>query len=229
MSLAGTLSRCVRRRCAAAFRCGVVAALAVPPAVLPDIGAEHAAALVTMALSVSACSLCPLLVLAIWWRGLTAAGAAAGLLTGAGLPVAAAGLSTGPGTGGAGAVLAQPTLIAAPAVFAVMAGGVAADPPPRPPPRRPGAGEHAPPREPRRAAPFRRNERPRLRVALTGTGVRERVNLRRPLIARRGPFPTAARPGEPTAHRANTLRTSSTTYRSPRVAFRGCRSVASHP
>ncbi|MEU8796635.1 cation acetate symporter [Spirillospora sp. NPDC048819] len=123
VALAGTLSQCTRRSGGVtAFRAGVVAALAAPLAVLPAIGTHGAATLVTMALSVSACSLCPLLVLGIWWRGLTAAGAAAGLLTGGGL-AATAGVTrlfSGGWTGWSAAVLTQPTLVLAPAVFAVM-------------------------------------------------------------------------------------------------------------
>ena len=123
IALAGTISQCTRRRSGVtAFRAGVVIALAVPLAVLPRIVPHGAATLITMALSVSACTLCPLLLLGIWWRGLTAAGAGAGLLTGGGLAVAAsaAHLFTGPWTGWTGAVVTQPTAVAAPLAFAVM-------------------------------------------------------------------------------------------------------------
>ncbi|MFI0484636.1 cation acetate symporter [Actinomadura sp. 9N215] len=123
VALAGTISQCVRRRSGVtAFRLGVVIALAAPLAVLPSIVPQGAAALVTMALCVSACSLCPLLVLGIWWRGLTAAGAAAGLLVGGGLAIAAgvARLFSGPWAGWPLAVLAQPAAAVAPATFAVM-------------------------------------------------------------------------------------------------------------
>ncbi|WP_165495551.1 sodium/solute symporter, partial [Actinomadura roseirufa] len=86
VAIAGTVSQRSRRRGGVtAFRAGVVFALAAPLALLPRIGPQGAANLVTMALCLSACSLCPLLVLGIWWRGLTAAGAGAGLLAGGGL------------------------------------------------------------------------------------------------------------------------------------------------
>ncbi|MFD0686916.1 sodium/solute symporter [Actinomadura fibrosa] len=123
VAIAGTVSQSVRRYGGiAAFRAGVVFALAAPLAVLPKIGAQDAANLVTTALCVSACSLCPLLVLGIWWRGLTAPGAGAGLLVGGGLAVAAGvvRLFYGPWSGWPAALLAHPALVIAPASFAVM-------------------------------------------------------------------------------------------------------------
>ncbi|GAA1814531.1 sodium:solute symporter family transporter [Actinomadura chokoriensis] len=122
VAIGGTLSQCVRRTGPAAFRAGVVVALAAPLALLPGMGPRGAADLVTMALAVSACSLCPLLVLAIWWRGLTAAGAAAGLLAGGGLAVCAgvARLFRDAPGGWPAAVLAEPVLLIAPAAFAAM-------------------------------------------------------------------------------------------------------------
>ncbi|WP_067463574.1 sodium/solute symporter [Actinomadura macra] len=124
VAIAGTLSQCARRRAGiTAFRVGVVFALAAPLPLLPRVGPQGAATLVTMALCVSACSLCPLLVLGIWWRGLTAPGAAAGLLLGGGLSVAAgvARLFCGPWTGWPAALLAHPAILLAPLSFAVMA------------------------------------------------------------------------------------------------------------
>jgi cation/acetate symporter len=71
---------------------------------------------------VAASSFCPLLVLGIWWRGLTDAGATAGLLTGGGLATAAV-TATIAGVdrhGWAGALLAQPAAWTVPVAFAVM-------------------------------------------------------------------------------------------------------------
>ncbi|MFA1547497.1 sodium:solute symporter family transporter [Actinomadura chokoriensis] len=122
VAIGGTISQCARRGGTAAFRAGVVIALAAPCVLLPGIGPHGAAGLVTMALGVSACSLCPLLLLGIWWRGLTAAGAAAGLLVGGGLAVCAGvtGLFRDAPPGWPAAVLDQPTLLIAPAAFAAM-------------------------------------------------------------------------------------------------------------
>ncbi|TDD63649.1 sodium:solute symporter family transporter [Actinomadura rubrisoli] len=125
VAIAGTVSQCVRRRTGiAAFRVGVVFALATPLVLVPRIGPQGAASLVTTALCVSACSLCPLLVLGIWWRGLTAAGAGAGLLVGGGLAVAAgvARLFHGSWSGWPAALLVHPALVIAPVSFGVMVG-----------------------------------------------------------------------------------------------------------
>ncbi|WP_037558437.1 sodium:solute symporter family transporter [Spirillospora albida] len=123
VAIAGTLSQRMRRGGGVtAFRLCAVLALAAPLTVVPRIGAEGAALLLTTALTVSACSLCPLLVLGIWWRGLTAAGAAAGLLAGGGLAVAAGivRLLGGAGTGWPAAIIGQPALLAVPLAFATM-------------------------------------------------------------------------------------------------------------
>jgi Na+(H+)/acetate symporter ActP len=78
---------------------------------------------VGLAFAVAASSFCPLLVLGIWWRGLTAAGAAAGIVVGGG---AAAGavlftVVVGPvGNGWTGALLTQPAAWTVPLAFTVM-------------------------------------------------------------------------------------------------------------
>ncbi|MEV0664324.1 cation acetate symporter [Actinomadura luteofluorescens] len=122
VTIAGTVTQCARRSGAASFRIATVLALVVPLPLLPRIGTQGAAGLVALALCVSACSLCPLLLLAIWWRGLTAAGAGAGLLVGTGLAVASGVLHLYeiPLTGWPAAAVAEPAALAAPAAFAVM-------------------------------------------------------------------------------------------------------------
>jgi cation/acetate symporter len=78
--------------------------------------------LVGWAFAIAASSFCPLLVLGIWWRGLSARGALAGLLAGGGAASAAI-LSTmlgfAPG-GWAGSLLGQPAAWTVPLAFAVM-------------------------------------------------------------------------------------------------------------
>ncbi|WP_338742207.1 sodium:solute symporter family transporter [Actinomadura luteofluorescens] len=122
VTIAGTVTQCARRSGTASFRIATVFALIVPLALLPRIGTQGAAGLVALALCVSACSLCPLLLLAIWWRGLTAAGAGAGLLVGTGLAVTSGVLHLYevPLTGWPAAAVAEPAALAAPAAFAVM-------------------------------------------------------------------------------------------------------------
>ncbi|WP_021597172.1 cation acetate symporter [Actinomadura welshii] len=122
VAIAGTIAQGVRRGGITAFRAGVVLALGAPLVLLPRIGPQSAAGLVTTALCVSACTLCPLLVLGIWWRGLTAAGAAAGLVLGAGAAVTAGivRLLHGAGTGWTAALVTAPALIVVPAAFTAM-------------------------------------------------------------------------------------------------------------
>ena len=78
---------------AAAGRCatsGSRPSLAVVvPFVLSLLATSTRRRVVGLAFAVAASSFCPLLVLGIWWRGLTDAGAAAGLLVGGGLATAA--------------------------------------------------------------------------------------------------------------------------------------------
>jgi len=77
---------------------------------------------VGLAFAVAASTFCPLLVLGIWWRGLTAAGAACGLTVGAALSVGAvamAVLGLGP-DGWWRSVVTQPAAVSVPVAFAVM-------------------------------------------------------------------------------------------------------------
>ncbi len=79
---------------------------------------------VGLAFAVAASTFCPLLVLGIWWRGLTGPGAAAGLLVGGGLSTGAV-LVTLTGAvdhGWPAVLLAQPAAWTVPTAFAVMIG-----------------------------------------------------------------------------------------------------------
>jgi cation/acetate symporter len=80
---------------------------------------------VGLAFAVAASTFCPLLVLGIWWRGLTVTGATAGLLVGGGLSAAAIALTlSGVADGGwPAALLAQPGAWTVPTAFAVMVAG----------------------------------------------------------------------------------------------------------
>jgi Na+(H+)/acetate symporter ActP len=78
--------------------------------------------LVGWAFAIAASSFCPLLVLGIWWRGLSATGALAGLLAG-GSAASAAILATMAGVapgGWLGSLLGQPAAWSVPLAFAVM-------------------------------------------------------------------------------------------------------------
>ncbi len=79
---------------------------------------------VELAFAVAASTFCPLLLLGIWWRGLTARGAIAGMLAGgvlSGGAVLAVMVGADPG-GWWGALLAQPALLTVPVAFAAMVG-----------------------------------------------------------------------------------------------------------
>ena len=89
---------------------------------------------VELAFTVAASTFCPLLLLGIWWRRLTAAGAVAGLVVGGGLSTTAVLLTMfGAGPSGApGAVVAQPALVTVPLAFLVMVTvSLATSPPPQ--------------------------------------------------------------------------------------------------
>jgi Na+(H+)/acetate symporter ActP len=106
------------------FRRAAVVAAAVPLALALPASGLPVGQVVGLAFAVAASTFCPLLVLGIWWRGLTAAGAAAGLLAGGGLAGTAV-LATVFGLADGGwpeALLAQPAAWTVPTTFAVMVG-----------------------------------------------------------------------------------------------------------
>lgn len=106
----------------AGFRVATAIAVAAPyllSLLLPRVGL---ATTVTLAFALAAATFAPLLVLGIWWRGLSRVGAVSGLLTG-GSAAAAAVLLTmfhAPFAGWPGALLAQPAAWCTPLTFAVM-------------------------------------------------------------------------------------------------------------
>jgi Na+(H+)/acetate symporter ActP len=122
VAIAGSISQCVPRGGVKSFRISALIAITVPLTLVAWIGPLGSAGLVTLACAVSACSLCPLLVLGVWWRRLTPVGAAAGLVVGCALAVMAAlaHIFGGPRDGWSGALLGQPTIVIVPVTFAVM-------------------------------------------------------------------------------------------------------------
>ncbi|GAA3734293.1 Na+(H+)/acetate symporter ActP [Spinactinospora alkalitolerans] len=120
-ALAGTISQCVLGGGTQAFRLGAAMAVGVPLAVsvaLPELSQAGLMAMVVPAFRLSAATVAPLLLLGIWWRGLTDAGAAAGLVTGL-LGTAASTLLTAEGEAGTG-LPADATIVLVPLTFAVM-------------------------------------------------------------------------------------------------------------
>ncbi len=104
------------------FRLATLLAVAVPVTVSVAAGNLPVANAVGLAFAVAASSFCPLLVLGIWWRGLTAPGAIAGLLTGGGSALVAVALTiAGPLTDGwAHTLLAWPAVWSVPLGFLTM-------------------------------------------------------------------------------------------------------------
>ena len=124
LAVASTISQCLLGGGVASFRTGAVIALVVPLLLMTVIGPVCAGVVVPYAFAVAAASLCPLLVLGVWWRRLTGIGAAAGMIIGGGVTVACfvAYLLGGPWRGPLADVILHPALFAAPLGFAVMWG-----------------------------------------------------------------------------------------------------------
>ena len=108
----------------AAFRLAAVVAMSVPLLLAFATERLAVASSVGLAFAVAASTFCPLLVLGIWWRGLTDAGALAGLLAGGLASAIAVGLTIADParSGWEDALLAQPAAWTVPVGFAVMVG-----------------------------------------------------------------------------------------------------------
>ncbi|GMA38304.1 cation acetate symporter [Mobilicoccus caccae] len=75
------------------FRVSAVFAMVVPLMLTVVVGPTGLATTVGLAFAVSASTLCPMLALGVWWRGLTARGAALGMVVGATGSLASAGVT----------------------------------------------------------------------------------------------------------------------------------------
>jgi len=127
-SVAGVLSSDVftadphRRGSVRDFRVAALVAGLIPAVIALRAAALDVSEVVGLAFAVAASSFCPLLVLGIWWRGLTAPGAAAGVLAGGGAALAASAVSLAgpPLTGWPGVLLGEPAAWSVPLAFTVM-------------------------------------------------------------------------------------------------------------
>ncbi|GGW70673.1 cation acetate symporter [Streptomyces lucensis JCM 4490] len=123
LSVAGVLSQDVLPSLGVRhFRLATLLAIAVPATASVAVSGLPVADAVGLAFAVAASSFCPLLVLGIWWRGLTAPGAIAGLLTGGGSALTAVGLTIAgpPADGWTHTLLAWPAVWSVPLGFLTM-------------------------------------------------------------------------------------------------------------
>lgn len=125
VSVAGVLSQDLLRGTVRDFRLAAAIAVTVPFVISLGVASLAIADMVGLAFAVAASSFAPLLLLGIWWRGLTDVGAAAGLLVGGGLATAAvsATIAGASREGWQGALLAQPAAWTVPIAFLVMVVG----------------------------------------------------------------------------------------------------------
>ncbi|MCW2504381.1 MAG: cation acetate symporter [Actinomycetia bacterium] len=123
VSVAGVLSTDVLGHGSVrSFRRSALVAGVVPLVAALQVTGLDVSQVVGLAFAVAASTFCPLLMLGIWWRGLTAAGAAAGLVTGGGAALAAVLVAVfGPDlTGWPATLVAQPAAWSVPLAFAAM-------------------------------------------------------------------------------------------------------------
>jgi cation/acetate symporter len=142
VSIAGTLSHDVRRMRGGPaageppvermrrFRWAAVAGMIVPALIALAARDLDISVLVGWAFALAASTFCPLFLLGIWWRGLTARGAIAGMAAG-GLIASggiAATLAADPAPTTLSALLAQPAVASVPVAFLTMIGVSLRDP-----------------------------------------------------------------------------------------------------
>ena len=123
VSVAGVLcTDVVRTGTVSAFRTAAAVAGIVPLLLALQVVSLDVSVVVGLAFAVAASTFCPLLVLGIWWRGLTDVGAAAGLIVGGVLSTGAVLVTVlgGVRTGWLGVLLAQPAAVTVPVAFVVM-------------------------------------------------------------------------------------------------------------
>ncbi|THJ67766.1 cation acetate symporter [Arthrobacter echini] len=122
VSLAGVISQEFFHGSVTGFRRAALLSALVPLGFALLTDSTALAGSVGSVFAFTASTICPLLLLGIWWRGLTDAGAVAGMLTGAVLCGGAitATAVLGPGRGNGLDWLAQPALWSVPAAFATM-------------------------------------------------------------------------------------------------------------
>lgn len=120
VSLAGVISQDLLGGSVRGFRMAALLAAVVPLAFAFTTDSMALAGSVGLVFAFTASTICPVLLLGIWWRGLSDAGAIAGMLTGAVLCGGALVASTFMGPSAAPGWIAQPAAWTVPAAFGVM-------------------------------------------------------------------------------------------------------------
>ncbi len=127
VSLAGALATDVLRGRVRDFRVAALVGGAVPVALTFAVGIADLSRVVGLAFGIAASTLCPLLVLGIWWRGLTSAGAIAGMAVGglasttASVLALAGAVDPALGGGWPAAIIGYPAAVTVPLAFTTMA------------------------------------------------------------------------------------------------------------
>jgi Na+(H+)/acetate symporter ActP len=122
VSLAGVLFTDVLRGKWKDFRLAAALSAVLPIALALSVTRLDFALTVPLVFAVAASTFCPLLVLGIWWRGLTARGAAVGVLAGGVLSTAAVlvSLFVPLPTGLVGLLIYRPAVVTVPVAFVTM-------------------------------------------------------------------------------------------------------------
>jgi len=122
VSLAGVLFTDVLKGRFRDFRLAALLSAVVPIAPALAVTRLDLSLTVPLVFAVAAATFCPLLVLGVWWRGLTPAGAMAGLLVGAVLSCVGVGFALAGAVpeGSLGVLLLRPAAVAVPAAFLTM-------------------------------------------------------------------------------------------------------------
>jgi cation/acetate symporter len=104
------------------FRASAAVGMVLPVVVALGAAGLDIGVLVGWAFAIAASTFCPMFLLGIWWRGLTAPGAAAGMTVGALVATGAifTGLAVDPGPGALASLLTQPAVVSVPLAFATM-------------------------------------------------------------------------------------------------------------
>ncbi len=119
VSIAGALSTDVLRGRVRDFRLAAIVGGVIPIPLALAASSLELSRNVGLVFAVAASTLCPLLVLGIWWRGLTPTGAISGLIVGAALSGTAAALAVTSG-GWPASLVGYPAAISVPVTFLVM-------------------------------------------------------------------------------------------------------------